>query len=423
MGDALFDSLFAALEAAPDQLDLRLQVARLLLDRGRAQEAAEQAGVALQQQPTNAEALALLSEAGDSLRTPPATQASAEGVDAPADGFDWSQAEQDVGTGTGKGSGADIPPPFVSGDPDVITPGSDDVDPVIDISKEVVTLDDVGGLDLVKKRLRESFLEPMKNPELAKAFGKTLRGGLLLYGPPGCGKTYMARAIAGELGASFLTASIADVMGTHFGETEKNLKALFDRARDHAPAVLFLDEIDALGARRSSIGTGWSGMRAIVNQLLMELDSMSGDNDGLFVLAATNAPWEVDNALLRPGRFDRMLLVLPPDVPAREAILRHHFERRPIAGIDLGKIVKLTDQFSGADLEHVVATAAEKAMIRSLAAGSIDPIGMADVHAALTEIKPSTGSWMQGAKNVVTFSNADGRYDELGEHLKAIGIL
>jgi AAA+ superfamily predicted ATPase len=418
MSDALFDSLFAALEAAPEQLDLRLQVARLLLDHGRAAEAAEQAAIALRQQPGNTEALALLSEAGAGMRTPPPPpppEQQAPGRPAHSAEFDWTQAESELGI--------DVPPPFVSGDPDLIVPGGDEVEPVIDIEKEVVTLDDVGGLDQVKKRLRESFLEPMKNPELAKAFGKTLRGGLLLYGPPGCGKTYIARAIAGELGAAFLTASIADVMGSHFGETEKNLQALFMRARRNVPAVLFLDEIDALGARRSSIGTGWSGMRAIVNQLLMELDSMSGDNDGLFILAATNAPWEVDNALLRPGRFDRMLLVLPPDVPAREAILRHHFERRPIAGIDLPQVVKLTDRFSGADLEHLVSSAAEKAMIRSLASGSIDPIGMADVHAALAEITPSTGPWLQGAKNVVTFSNADGRYDELGEHLKAVGML
>ncbi len=415
MSDALFDSLFAALEAQPQQLDLRLQVARLLLDRGRAQEAAEQAATALEQDPANAEALALLSEAGTTMRTPgpPAPPAADDGSG--TGDFDWTQAEQDLGK--------DVPAPFVTGAAEPVVTGGDDVEPVIDISKDVVTLDDVGGLDLVKKRLRESFLEPMKNPELAQAFGKTLRGGLLLYGPPGCGKTYMARAIAGELGASFLTASIADVMGTHFGETEKNIKALFDRARDHTPAVLFLDEVDAIGARRSSIGTGWSGMRAIVNQLLMELDSMSGDNDGLFVLAATNAPWEVDNALLRPGRFDRMLLVLPPDEPAREAILRHHFERRPIAGIDLRKVVALTAGFSGADLEHLVATSAEKAMIRSMEIGSVDPISMSDVNSALAEIKPSTGPWLQGAKNVVSFSNADGRYDELAEHLTSVGIL
>jgi SpoVK/Ycf46/Vps4 family AAA+-type ATPase len=263
----------------------------------------------------------------------------------------------------------------------------------------------------------------MRHPDLAKAFGKTLRGGLVLYGPPGCGKTFMARAIAGELGARFLTASVSDILGTHFGETEKNLHALFEKARSLTPAVLFLDEIDAIGARRSSIGTGWSGMRAMVDQLLMELDSMAGNNDGLFVLAATNSPWEVDSALLRPGRLDRMLLVLPPDEPAREAILRMHLERRPIAGIDLQGIVRRTEGFSGADLEHLVASAAEQAMLKSIAAGQVQPIGMAEIDHVLREIKPSTGAWMQGAKNVASFANTDGRYDDLAAYLKARGLL
>jgi SpoVK/Ycf46/Vps4 family AAA+-type ATPase len=304
----------------------------------------------------------------------------------------------------------------------VITPGGDEAAPVVDEYRDRVTLADVGGLEAVKQRLRESFLEPMRHPELAKAFGKTLRGGLVLYGPPGCGKTFMARAIAGELGARFLTASLADILGSHFGETEKNLRALFEHARSLTPAVLFLDEIDAIGAKRSSIGTGWSGMRAMVDQLLMELDSMTADNDGLFVLAATNSPWEVDPALLRPGRFDRMLLVLPPDEPAREAILRMHLDRRPVAGIDLGELVRSTDGFSGADLEHLVSSAAEQAMLRSIRSGEVQPIGMAELRHVLREVKPSTGAWLAGAKNVVAFANTDGRYDDLAAFLESRGI-
>ncbi|PSL37850.1 tetratricopeptide repeat protein [Labedella gwakjiensis] len=462
MSDPLFDSLFAALEASPDNVELRVQVARLLLERGRLDDAVTQAATALAQAPGNAEAMAVLTEATTAMRrggrhaqparddretdtTPddsisevrdefsngdreqPITRPN--DVQHPSDeehpdGFDWKRAESELGESA-------VPPPYVASSPEPeasaqdavlpITPGGDTVTPVVDEYQSTVTLADVGGLETVKQRLRESFLEPMKHPELAKAFGKNLRGGLVLYGPPGCGKTFMARAIAGELGARFLTASLADILGSHFGETEKNLRALFEHARSLTPAVLFLDEIDAIGAKRSSIGTGWSGMRAMVDQLLMELDSMTADNDGLFVLAATNSPWEVDPALMRPGRFDRMLLVLPPDEPAREAILRMHLDRRPIEGIDLGELVRSTDGFSGADLEHLVASAAEQAMIRSIQSGEVKPIGMNELRHVLGEIRPSTGPWLAGAKNVVAFANTDGRYDDLAEFLDSRG--
>ncbi|RUQ98238.1 AAA family ATPase [Labedella endophytica] len=460
MSDALFDSLFAALEASPENVELRVQVARLLLDRGRLDEAVTQAATALAREPGNGEAMSVLTQATGAMRTPPAgsardandtaqdqddrRDASADTSDAISsnlqeprdefsraaeapeardhDSFDWTRAESELGASA-------VPPPYVASTPDPestdempITPGGDTAAPVVDEYQSTVTLADVGGLEDVKRRLRESFLEPMKHPELAKAFGKNLRGGLILYGPPGCGKTYMARAIAGELGARFLTASLADILGTHFGETEKNLRALFEHARSLTPAVLFLDEIDAIGAKRSSIGTGWSGMRAMVDQLLMELDSMVGDNDGLFVLAATNSPWEVDPALMRPGRFDRMLLVLPPDAPAREAILRMHLDRRPVAGIDLGELIRSTDGFSGADLEHLVSSAAEQAMLRSIQSGEVQPIGMDELRHVLSEIRPSTGPWLSGAKNVVAFANTDGRYDDLAEFLESRGI-
>lgn len=441
MNDALFESLFAALEARPTNTELRIQVAQLLVDRERFDEAVTQAATALTHDPGSEDALAILTTATSALRAArgsapaptPAPSPETAPID-PADtspdspAFDWHRAESEVGTPA-------VPPPFVDSPapvygtvtpdpagPAPITVGSDDVAPVVDEYGTRVTLADVGGLDVVKRRLQESFLEPMRHPELAKAFGKSLRGGLVLYGPPGCGKTFMARAIAGELGARFLTTNLSDILGTHFGETEKNLRRLFEHARSLTPAVLFLDEIDAIGAKRSSIGTGWSGMRAMVDQLLMELDSMEADNDGLFVLAATNSPWEVDPALLRPGRFDRMLLVLPPDEPARAAILRMHLDRRPIAGIDLGELVRRTAGFSGADLEHVVSSAAEQAMLRSIQAGEVQPITMAELRHVLGEIKPSTGAWFAGAKNVVSFANTDGRYDDLAEYMASHGV-
>ena len=154
----------------------------------------------------------------------------------------------------------------------------------------------------------------MRNPELRKLYGKSLRGGLLLYGPPGCGKTFIARAVAGELGARFITVSFADLIDMFVGRSERNIHELFEVARRNAPCVVFLDEVDAIGQKRSQLRN--TPMRSAVNQLLLELDDVASDNTGVFLLAATNHPWDVDSALRRPGRFDRTLLVLPPDGPA-----------------------------------------------------------------------------------------------------------
>ncbi len=179
----------------------------------------------------------------------------------------------------------------------------------------------------VKRRLEAGFLAPMRNPELRQVYGRSLRGGLLLYGPPGCGQTFMARALAGEMGARFLGVSLHDVLDPQDGQSERNLTDVFDLARRNGPCVLFLDQIDAVGNRRSNGHS--SGLRATVNQLLTEMDGVGHANAGVFVLGATNHPWDVDEALRRPGRLDRTLLVLPPDQPAREAIFHHHLSARP----------------------------------------------------------------------------------------------
>ncbi|WP_235736211.1 ATP-binding protein [Nocardioides alcanivorans] len=271
----------------------------------------------------------------------------------------------------------------------------------------------------MKKRLEASFLAPLRNPELRQLYGKSLRGGLLLYGPPGCGKTYLARAVAGELGAAFLHVSLADVLDMYIGQSERNVAELFRQARDSAPCVLFLDELDAIGQKRSL--TRNSGMRTTVNQLLTELDGIGSDNDGVFVLAATNHPWDVDPALRRPGRLDRTLLVLPPDRTAREAILRSHFAKRPVERIDLAGLAKRTDGLSGADLAHLVDSAAEIALMESVRTGSARMITMADVQTALRDVRPSIGPWIETARNVALYANESGEYDELAKFIRKHG--
>jgi SpoVK/Ycf46/Vps4 family AAA+-type ATPase len=287
-----------------------------------------------------------------------------------------------------------------------------------ELSAPGTRLDDVGGMDEVKRRLELSFLAPLRNPELRARFGKSMRGGLILWGPPGCGKTFIARALAGELGANFYEVGLSDVLDMWIGSSERNLHAVFDTARRNRPCVLFFDEIDAIGQKRTQLRSGGGAMRGVVNQFLSELDGAGTDNDGLFVLAATNHPWDVDPALLRPGRFDRMLLVLPPDEPAREAILRLHLRGKPAEALDLRRIVRATDGLSGADLALICDHATEQAMAASMAAGEVRPIRQADLLAAVRDVRPSVQPWLETARNFAVYSNEAGAYDELLAYLK-----
>jgi SpoVK/Ycf46/Vps4 family AAA+-type ATPase len=397
----LIDSLAAAVEAQPDDLPLRLHLAELLVGAGRGAEAIGHAAQVLAREPGNTAAQRLMTVAlgGPAPEPKPAA--------APAGDVDWAAMEEDLG---------DIVPPRFAKADDEPDPVSGHADRAFDIESSTITLADVGGMQEVKKRLEVSFLGPLRNPKLRSLFGKSLRGGLLLYGPPGCGKTFLARAVAGEMGASFISLSITDVLNMWVGGSERNLHDLFQSARSHAPCVLFLDEIDALGHKRSQLNS--SSMRTVVNQLLTELDGVDGNNDGVFVLAATNAPWDIDSALRRPGRLDRTLLVLPPDRAARAAILEYHLRDRPVAGVDLGKVADATEHYSGADLAHVCETAAEFAMRDSIATGDIRMISQADMLTAAREVRPSTDGWFATARNVAMFANESGEYDDLAAYLK-----
>jgi SpoVK/Ycf46/Vps4 family AAA+-type ATPase len=403
--EPVLDSLRKAVEAMPDDVPLRLHLATMLMRAGQRDEAVRHLGAVLQRDPANPEALKILS-AEQQVASPAPPDATAPQA------YDWSQAESELRDV--------VPAMFVSdsGDAGIDEAAAD----AFDAEHAGLTLADVAGMTEVKQRLEAAFLAPMRNPELRRLYGKSMRGGLLLYGPPGCGKTFIARAVAGELGAKFISVSFADIIDMFVGQSERNIHELFEHARRSAPCVLFLDEVDAIGQKRTQLRH--TPMRSAVNQLLLELDDVSGtNNEGVFLLAATNHPWDVDSALRRPGRFDRTLLVLPPDAPAREGVFRLHLRDRPVAGIDLAKLAGLTDGYSGADIAHICESAAEFALMDSVKLGSPRMIGNADLEAAIAEIKPSLGAWFDTARNVALFANEGGTYDDLAAYLRKRKLL
>jgi SpoVK/Ycf46/Vps4 family AAA+-type ATPase len=284
-------------------------------------------------------------------------------------------------------------------------------DPEIEVERPTLRFADVGGMDPVKEEIRMKIIHPLNHPELYRAYGKTIGGGILLYGPPGCGKTYLARATAGEIHAGFLAVGINDVLEMWIGNSERNLHALFEQARQNAPCVIFFDEVDALAASRADLRA--SGGRQLINQFLSELDGISSKNDGVLILAATNAPWHLDPAFRRPGRFDRILFVPPPDAAARASILRLHCRGKPVQDIDYEHLAKKTDKLSGADLKAVVDAAVEAKLREAMKAGVPKPMTTKDLLAAASAIKPSTREWFATARNYALYSNQGGIYDDI----------
>lgn len=288
-------------------------------------------------------------------------------------------------------------------------------DAITEIERPKVNFDDVGGMDKVKEEINLKIIAPMTHPEIYEAYGKKVGGGILMYGPPGCGKTHLARATAGQVSASFISVGIHNVLDMWLGQSEMKLHELFENARANKPCVLFFDEVDALGASRTDMRG--SSSTHLINQFLSELDGIDHDNEGVLILAATNAPWHLDPAFRRPGRFDRIVLVPPPDAPARAAILGIQLRDKPTDKIDYSILAKKTEGFSGADLKGIVDITIEAKLKDAMARGIPTPINTKDLLATAKQVKASTKEWFATARNYALYSNQGGIYDEIIEYM------
>jgi transitional endoplasmic reticulum ATPase len=273
-----------------------------------------------------------------------------------------------------------------------------------------VRWEDVGGLENVKQELREAVEWPLKYPDKFKKFGLRPPKGILLFGPPGTGKTLLAKAVATESGANFIAVRGPEIFSKWVGESEKMIREIFRKARMAAPAVIFIDEIDALATARGLGGDSLVSER-VVAQLLTEMDGVKA-LENVVVIAATNRPDLVDPALLRPGRFDRIIYVPPPDFRARLEILLIHTRSTPLAkDVDLEEIARRTEGYSGADLELLVREATFLALREDINAKEV---AMRHFEAALNKVKPSITpdmlkfyeSWLEKARQLTVSTRA-----------------
>lgn len=276
---------------------------------------------------------------------------------------------------------------------------------LVEDEKRKTTFKDVAGCDEEKAELEE-LVEFLKNPESFTELGARIPRGVLLVGPPGTGKTLLARAVAGEAGAPFLSISGSDFVEMYVGVGASRVRDLFEQAKKKAPAIVFIDEIDAVGRHRGAgTGGGNDEREQTLNQLLVEMDGF-GTNSGIIVIAATNRPDVLDPALLRPGRFDRQITVNRPDAHGREDILKVHSRNKPLGpDVDLKEIAKDTIGFTGADLENLLNEAALLAVRRKKKALTMDEISDATSRVEMGTEKKSH-KYSEKAKKLTAYHEA-----------------
>lgn len=367
MTSPLIDSLTAAVRAAPEDQPLRLHLAELLIAQGRSAEAVPHIDVVLASNPTNTHALSLM-RTGLGVPEPPAEATK-----------------------------------------------STDPEAVWEVETPTTTLADVAGMQDVKDRLAEVFLDPLRAADGVGLSGKSLPGGILLYGPPNCGKAFIARSLAGDVGASFMSVSLADLRARYTEGSPLGLSSFVEVGRKNAPVILFLEDVDAISDKHSlTVHDKWT----VLNNALEWALRSENKEEGVFLLASTDRPWDVSPYLRKPGRFDQSIAVLPPDAPARGAILAHGLSAHHTGDINIAALARETRAYTVADLEELVDCAIHFAMIHSETSGTPQAVAWQHFVTAFKLVKPGAGRWFASARTLVERDNHDGQYDDLATYLK-----
>jgi len=254
---------------------------------------------------------------------------------------------------------------------------------------------DICGLSDLKDEIRLKIIEPLKYPEIFKKFDKKIGGGIIMYGPPGCGKTMIAEAAANESGVKFFNLSAASLRSKYVGESEKNIANIFKEIRKNTPCIVFFDEFENLGEDRNS-STRHS--RNEVSQLLQEMDGFGKRNQQVLFIAATNAPWFIDMALRREGRFGSSIFVGTPDYEGRKGMLIKNLIKKPIEeDVDFDALAGNTNYFSGAEIVSICDNAADRVLKEFMKTKKLRKINMKDITDSLTNKKPIAVKWYENA--------------------------
>ncbi len=256
--------------------------------------------------------------------------------------------------------------------------------------KPKMRFDDIAGLDDVKEQIRIKMIYPFTHPEKAKTYRVKTGGGILLYGPPGTGKTMIAKAVAGELDATFFAIAPSEILNKWVGESEKNIRKLFDGARACEKSVIFMDEVESLVPARRDAEAG-GVMARVVPQILGELDGFDmREGQTVMFMGATNEPWNIDYAMLRPGRLDEKVYIGLPDLAARRKILEINLREIPLSpDLDLDRLARRLDGYSGADLAYLCRKVAEQTFLESVKESTERPLAAADFEKVLARLRPS----------------------------------
>lgn len=289
------------------------------------------------------------------------------------------------------------------------------------LEKPTTAFKDVVGLEEVKEWSKVNVLMPLSKPDLAKRYKKTFGGGMLLYGPPGCGKTYFCSALAGESKLSFIKVKLSGIFDMWLGNTEKNIANLFKTARKNKPCIIFFDEVDALGGQRTGEGHGnkWADMA--VNQILMEITEIEEKKEEILVIGATNAPWNVDNALKRSGRLGKFVYIAPPNQEMRAQLFKMYLTNLPTEKkIDFEKLAKTSEDFAATDVKAVCEEATAAAFKEACKTGETKPITMSSLEAAIKGERSDLLEWYNSASKMIIEAELKEFYPELYEEINKL---